>query len=247
MERTGLQWSYTHRAISVREHFRPMGDTTELHATLSSLPLFKNLDEETLRNLVREARIRSYQEGEIICYQGDSGVTCHIILKGKVRIYTTQEDGRELCVHILGPGEIVGEMAIFENLPRSANVEALEETTTMEVHRDTLIEILLKFPTLALSLLQAMSARLRSSTTHTGEMATLPVSERLMQRLHQLAKIAGKLTPDGVRILLPMTQQELADMVGTSRESVNRALAQLRRQGKIRLDRGWVVILNELR
>jgi CRP/FNR family transcriptional regulator len=136
-------------------------------------------------------------------------------------------------------------MALFEGLPRSANVETLEETQTLELQRDVLLGLLQQSPKLALNLLQAMSARLRSSTEEAGELASLTVVERLARQLQKLAEWSGTPEPDGIRIMVPMTQQELATMIGTSRESVNRALVQLRRQGKVRMEKGWIVLLTE--
>ena len=123
-------------------------------------------------------------------------------------------------------------------------MEALEETHTLAIHRDALLRSLQESPSLALGLLQALSARLRHATAEAEGLASLTVSERLMRRLAQLAAWAGMTAPGGVRITLPLTQQELATLIGASRESVNRALVRLRRQGKIRLEEGWIVILD---
>ena len=248
MEQTRLQWRYTSHNASTphKGHCKRMrNDLAERLDLLKSLPMFRSLDDELLRYLAEESRRRQFEAEDVICYQGDPGSTCHIVVQGRVRIFVIGDDGRELSVRILGPGEIVGEMAIFENLPRSASVEALERTLTLEMHREVLFECLQRSTTLALNLLQAMSARLRSSTVETEKMSSLTVVERVMRRLRQLAEWSGKPVSDGVRIVVPMTQQELATMVGTSRESVNRALVQLRRQGKVRLEKGWIVLLNE--
>lgn len=220
-------------------------DSTERVAFLQSLSLFKGLDKELLHYLAENSHQRWFPAGETICYQGDAGSTCHIVLRGRVRIFLTGEDGRELSVHIMGPGDIFGEMALFEGLPRSANVEALEKTQTLELYHDTLLHCLQRSPALALNLLQALSSRLRSSTVEAEELASLTVIERLIRQLWKLAKWSGVPVPGGVRIMVPMTQQELATLIGTSRESVNRALVRLRRQGKVRLEEGWVVLLDE--
>jgi CRP/FNR family transcriptional regulator len=217
-----------------------MDKTTLLH----SLPLFQGLDEEALQQLAKGALQRQFAAGEIICYQGDPGSTCHIITKGRVRVFVMGEEGRELSVRITGPGEIIGEMSLLESLPRSASVEALENTHTLELHQDALLRCLRESSQLAMNLLQSLSSRLRSSTTEAEELASLTVVERLMRRLQQLAELSGQPVPDGVRVMFPMTQQELAALVGTSRESVNRALVRLRRQGKVRLDQGWIVLLD---
>jgi CRP/FNR family transcriptional regulator len=182
---------------------------------------------------------------DILFHQGDPGSTCHVIVKGKVRVFVIGEDGHELAMRILGPGEIVGEMALFEDLPRSANVQALEETHTLELHQDVLLRCLQRSPTLALSLLRAMSERLRYTVEEAEGLASLTVGERLMRRLRKLAEWSGAPVQGGVRLSLPMTQQELAALVGTSRESVNRAMVRLRRDGKVRIDNGWIVLLNK--
>jgi CRP/FNR family cyclic AMP-dependent transcriptional regulator len=221
-------------------------DSTDRVALLQSLQLFRGLDEEILCQLAKNSRRREFRASEIICYQGDSGSTCHVIIRGKVRIFLASGEGRELSVRILGPGEIFGEMALFEGLPRSANVEALEETQTLELQHEVLLDCLRKSPTLALNMLQALSARLRSSTVEAEGLALLTVDERLARQLHKLAEWSGRPAPGGgVRIMVPMTQQELAALIGTSRESVNRALVRLRRQGKVRLEKGWIVLLDE--
>lgn len=212
---------------------------------LRSIPLFSDLNDDMLRFLAEEAHNRIFQEGELVFFQGDPGRTCHIITKGRVRVFVQGEDGRELAISILGPGEIVGEMALFEDLPRSASIEAVEETHTLELYQETVLRGVQRSPQLALSLLRALSSRLRSTTEDAEGLASLPVSERLIRRLHRLAQWAGRPEPDGIRIALPMTQQELAALVGTSRESVNRALVRLRQQGRVRLDDGWIVLISE--
>lgn len=218
--------------------------STERMTFLQSFSLFRGLSNDELRYLATEARRRRFRAGEMIIYQGEPGSACHILIRGRVRVFLIGEDGRELAVRILGPGEIVGEMALFEDLPRSANVEALEETQTLELQREALLRCLRKSSGLALSLLRALSARLRSTTEEAEGLASLTVPERLTRRLRQLAEWSGTPAPDGVRIVPPMTQQELAALIGTSRESVNRALVRLRRQGKVRLEDGWIVLLD---
>jgi len=213
-------------------------------AFLQSLPLFRGLSSDALHRLAAESRHRRFRAGEVIFYQAEPGSTCHIVVRGRVRVLLVGEDGRELAVRILGPGEIVGEMALLEDLPRSASVEALEETETLELHRDVLLFALRTSPALALSLLRDLSARLRYVTEQAEGLASLTVADRLMRQLRQLAEWSGTPVPGGVRIVPPMTQQELAALIGTSRESVNRALVRLRRQGKLRLDGGWIVLLD---
>ncbi len=243
----GLQWSHVlatmpSRAGMCRES--KVDDTTELLPLLHPLPLFRELSVQEMRILLAETRHRVFQIEQLIFSQDEPGATCHILIQGRVRIFIIGEDGRELSMRILGPGEIVGEMALFENLPRSASVVALEATHTLELDQEALLRCVRRCPVLALSLLQALSARLRHTTEEAEGLASQPVPERLLRRLQQLANGSGVRVQDGIRIALPMTQQELATLVGTSRESVNRALVRLRQQGSVRLEGGWIILLD---
>lgn len=252
-----LQWIHMYPTTAHKESQKRMTDRpvssnrtstdplTTRAAFLRALPLFEGLNAAELRFLAEEARARTFAAGDAIFYEGDTGHTCHIIAQGKVRVYVIGEDGRELSISLLGPGEIIGEMALFDAMPRSAGVEAMEATTTLELHQDVLLHGLERSPTLALSLLRALSTRLRNTTEEAEGLATLMVADRLLLRLRRLSKWAGQPTADGVRITVPLTQQELAALVGTSRESVNRALAGLRKQGKVRLEEGWIVLLDK--
>jgi hypothetical protein len=151
MNGIGLQWGYQPTATTRPQYQKPatrptmtgndkaQDPLTERSAFLRSLPLFSGLTCEELRFLAGEARACEYETGEVIFHKGDLGYTCHIIVKGKVRIYVIGEDGRELSVSIFGPGEIFGEMALFEDLPRSASVETIEPTTTLELHQNVLL------------------------------------------------------------------------------------------------------------
>lgn len=219
-------------------------EIVRLYGHLLSHPLFQALSQNDLEILARELRPRTYQAGALLFRQGDLGSTCHIITHGRVRVYVIAEDGQELSIGIFGPGELIGEMAVYDDLPRSASVQAVEETRTLELDQDALMRCLRRSHNLALGLLRAMSNRLRTTTQDAEFLATMPVAERLLRRLERLAQWSGERTTDGVRIKPAMTQQELATLVGTTRESINRALVRLRDEGLVRLDGGWIVLLD---
>ncbi len=246
MNGIGLQWVGINPSVTLPascHRSNSMETIARRSAYLKSVSLFAGLNDEELRFLAEETRERTYDTDAILFYQGEVGHTCHIIMRGKVRVFVVGDDGHELSVCILGPGEIIGEMAMFEEVPRSANIQALEPTTTLELHQDVLLRGLQRSPNLALSLLRALSSRLRNTTEDAEKLVSLTVGERLLARLQRLADWAGRPTPDGTRIAFPMTQQQLAALVGTSRESVNRALAGLRREGKVRLEDGWLILM----
>jgi CRP/FNR family transcriptional regulator len=207
--------------------------------------LFKGLRDVDLRLLAGDARVRAFAADQVIFYQGDLGNTCYVTIHGKVRVFIIGEDGRELSVTFLGPGEIFGEMALFQDEPRSASIAAFEPTHTLELHQDILLRGLQRSPELALQLLRALSDRLRHRIEDAENLISLTVAERLMVRLWRLIEWAGQREVDGIRITFPITQQQLAALVGTSRESINRALSALRRAGKVRFDQGWIVLLDQ--
>jgi len=242
---TGLQWGRVNQYMDRAKSGGFMAKApVERKAFLGKIPLFQDLDDELLGFLADEVHVRLFPAGKVIVYQGESGGTCHVITDGRVRVYVVGEDGRELAFHIMGPGEIFGEMSLFEDLPRSASVEALEETHTLELDQEVMFRCLQRSPALALRLLQSMSARLRTTTKDAEGLASLPVTERLMRQLQRLAERSGRPVSDGVQIMIPLTQQDLAALVGTSRESVNRALVRLRHEGKVRLRGGWIILLH---
>ncbi len=244
MERIGVQWSQSYTGANYRSCVKSMPTSLpDLVPFLQSLTLFEGLNNDVLALIVKESCQRTFQAGEVLFHQGDPGATCHVIIAGRVRVFVVGEDGRELAMRIIGAGETVGEMALFEKLPRSASIEALEETHTLEIDQEAFFRILQRSPTLALHLLRAMSRRLRTTTEDAEGLASLPVPDRLMRQLRRLAQYSGAPTADGyIRIIPPMTQQELAALAGTSRESINRALVSLRREGRVRLEDGWILL-----
>lgn len=240
MHQTRVKWQQVSNAKGRK---RPV-DSNDIIAFLRSQPLFRDLQRSDLKQLAAAAHRRTFAAEAYIFRQGEGGATCHIILRGKVRVFVIGEDGRELSVRLLGPGEVIGEMALFEKAPRSASVVTLEPTETLEIGRDALLHAIRRYPSIAVHLLRALSARLRQTNEDAEWLASLPVVERLHLQLQRLAEWSGTPTADGVRITPPMTQQELAALVGTSRESVNRALMRLRQQNKVRLEDGWIILLN---
>jgi CRP-like cAMP-binding protein len=232
-------------ATETRKWETMTGEAAEMVDDLRALPLFEGLSDQVLRILATAARRRSFDPGEVLFHQGEQGTTCHVILSGTVRIYVIGEDGRELAVRIMRAGETVGEMALFDDQPRSASVEALELIRTLELDQDVLLRCVQRSPRLALHLLSTLSRRLRLTTEDAEGLASLTVTERLLRQLRRLARHSGVSVEGGTRIVPPMTQQDLAALVGTSRESVNRALVRLREEDVVRLEDGWIVLLDE--
>ena len=211
---------------------------------LKRVPLLANLSETELEALARDFSQRRFQQGETIFQQGDSGHMLYLIESGLVRIYVQSEQGQEMSVNVFGPGDLFGELSVIDEEPRSASVVAMEDTIVHLLSRERFREHMRRSPQLALDFLKALSVRVRYSTQQVGNLTLLDISGRLARKLLELAQLHGVVEPDGVRIDLALTQSDLASLVGTTRESVNKAMGAFRRQGLVRMQRGHMVIVD---
>lgn len=210
---------------------------------LRNLPLFAEMDDDELKRLASSLKQRSFTAGQTIFYQGDPGHAAYIIKSGQVRIYVHGEDGQEISVIIYGPGDLFGEMSLLDRQPRSATAVAMEDSRLLVISEDDLYRHLRQSHQLALNLMLALSTRLRETTQEVESLATLDVNRRLIKKLLYLAKRQGTSTEEGIHIQGHLTQQALASLISTSRESVNRALRALGRKGLINVRHGHIVIL----
>jgi CRP/FNR family cyclic AMP-dependent transcriptional regulator len=211
------------------------------HDLLRHTLLFAGLNDSELARVAYDLYRCSYAAGEILFHQGDPGAAIYIVETGRVRIYVPTEEGQEISVILYGPGETFGEMALLESAPRSATAEAMEDTVVLAMGSVPFYRHLQENYQVALNLMQHLSRRLRATTDQVRAMASLDVSRRTIQSLLRLAKRQGTPAADGIH-LGRLTQQELASLVGTSRESVNRALRALARKELVAVVRGEIVI-----
>jgi CRP/FNR family cyclic AMP-dependent transcriptional regulator len=210
---------------------------------LKKIPLFADLPEEQLQSLVGALGRRTYAKGQIILHQGDVGDSLFIICSGRVRIYTLSPEGHELSVWICDEGEFFGEMALLTGEPRSACAEAMQDTEVLVLHRHAFHDHLLSNPLTAIRIIEAMSHRLRHTTESAEGLMSMSVTQRLARKLLDLAGRYGVPTADGVLIDLDLSQEAIATLVGTTRESANRALSALRDQGILQVDRVRIRVL----
>lgn len=203
--------------------------------------LFAGLDDSELARIAHDLRRRHYEAGATLFHQGDPGAAVYIVETGRVRIYMPTEDGQEVSVIFYGPGEMFGEMALLEREPRSATAQAMEDTAVLVMGSAPFYRHLQENYQVALNVMQHLSRRLRETTVQVRSMASLDVSRRTIQALLQLAGRQGVPAPDGIH-LGRLTQQDLASLVGSSRESVNRALRALARKGLVAVVQGEIVI-----
>ncbi|HEY8478055.1 MAG TPA: Crp/Fnr family transcriptional regulator [Chloroflexota bacterium] len=211
-------------------------------SVLAQVPLFRRLAVEHLRQLAGVAVRRVFRRGEIVFHKGDPGGALYLIREGQVKIVLPSTDGGEALLAVLGPGEFFGELSLFDGASRSATVVAVEPTETLVLRRDDFLGVLTSQPQVAIELLRVLSQRLRATDELIEDAVFLDLGGRLVKKLLELAESHGCQTPQGVAIRLRLTQQELASMVGASRESVNKHLSSLRARGLIALDRGQITL-----
>jgi CRP/FNR family cyclic AMP-dependent transcriptional regulator len=222
----------------------PSGGRDEVQdRVLSRVPLFAELPPERIHELAQSVRRRTYHRGETIFHKGDPGNGLYMIGAGQVKIVLPSEMGEEAMLAVLEAGEFFGELALFDGLPRSATVVAVQNAEVLVLHRDDFMSFVGRNPEVVSALFAALSRRLRDADEMIEDAIFLDVPGRLAKRLLDLADKHGRAEDKGVAIDLKLTQQDLAAMVGATRESVNKHLGWMRDHGLIQLDRQRIVIL----
>jgi CRP-like cAMP-binding protein len=211
---------------------------------LRTVPIFQQLNDEHLHYLGARLGEHSYPRGALIFRQGSEGDELHLIVSGQVRIYTNSELGQELSVRIFAGGDFFGELALLDGRPRSATAETMRPTTTLTLHRAAFLQAIEAFPGIAISVLEELSTRLRATNTYIEHLATHSAAQRVVRTLLDLADQHGIVERDATRINLHLTQDDLASLVGTTRETVNRVLSGLREQGLVRIERAQLSVIN---
>ena len=208
------------------------------------VPLFADLTDAQLETLIQDFSRRQFRQDEAIFQQGDPGQALYMVESGQVRIYVQDEQGQETSVILCGPGDLFGELALIDGLPRSASAVAMEDTVVLALNHDRFREQMRRYPQMALNLMKALSVRVRYNTQQVGSLTLLDIPGRLAHKLLELAQDHGQVEPDGVRINLALTQSDLAGLIGTTRESVNKAMSTFRREGLILVRQNHIIIMD---
>lgn len=211
---------------------------------LRQAPLFSALDDEAATALSASMAETRLRRGDVLFHEGDSGDRLYIVLDGKVKLGRSAADGRENLLAVMGPGQMFGELSLFDPGPRSATVTAVTDATFASLSHEDLLRWLEGRPTVARSLLNQLAARLRKSNDVVADLVFSDVPGRVAKALLDLADRFGRSADDGVHVHHDLTQEELAQLVGASRETVNKALADFASRGWIRLEPRSVVIMD---
>jgi CRP-like cAMP-binding protein len=219
-------------------------DPARIRATIARSPLFQALPIQAIEDLTQRVSVKRVPVQTTIVSQDEPGDSMFVIMTGRVKVVIFGENGREVTLSILRPGDSFGEMSLFDGEERSANCIAVEPTTLLVLGRDDLLRHLSQHPRTALNLLGEMARRLRRADQSIAQLALCDVNERLIHRLVSLAREEGTDSPDGVLVRRRPTQQELANMIGSCRETISRAFNQLARDGLI-IPRGRALVVTK--
>lgn len=208
-------------------------------------PLLASLAEDDLRRLMQVARRRVFGRREVVFHRGDPADTLHVVSKGRFAVQITTPLGDTALLRILGPGEAFGELALLAPVgPRSATVTALEPGETRSIHQLDFDGLRTRHPEVTDVLVQVLAEQVRRLSEQLVEALYVDADRRVLRRLRETHLLYGGEDGD---VAVPLTQEELAQLAGTSRATVNRVLRDAERDGTVRLGRGKVVVLDPAR
>ncbi len=211
---------------------------------LRRAPLFAALDEEQSAELRASMTETTLARGEALFHEGDPGDRLYVVTEGKVKLHRTSPDGRENMLAVLGPGELIGELSLFDPGPRTATGSALTEVKLLGLGHNDLQPWLNVRPEVASALLRAIARRLRRTNDSMSDLVFSDVPGRVAKQLLDLSRRFGVQSEEGIHVVHDLTQEELAQLVGASRETVNKALADFAGRGWLRLEARAVILLD---
>ncbi|AKU19245.1 Crp/Fnr family transcriptional regulator [Luteipulveratus mongoliensis] len=215
--------------------------TTE---SVRKAPLFAPLDDEAAEALLASMTPSKIERGQELFHEGDQGDRLYVITEGKIKLGRRSPDGRENLLAILGPGEMFGELSLFDPGPRTATATAVAETELVALGHNDLTSFLKDRPEVAITMLGALARRLRRTNEALGDLVFTDVPGRVAKALLDLSARFGRPADDGVLVAHDLTQEELAQLVGASRETVNKALADFASRGWLKLEARAVTLLD---
>jgi CRP-like cAMP-binding protein len=222
---------------------KPMAAKNEEEAVRKA-PLFTALDDASATSLRASMSGVKLSRGQTLFKEGDAGDQLFVVVDGKLKLGTTSNDGRENLLSILGPGDMFGELSLFDPGPRTATATAVVDSKLLALANDQVIGWVKEHPQVSLQLLGRLAQRLRKANDVLSDLVFADVPGRVAKAIIELGERFGTQKPDGLHVNHELTQEELAQLVGASRETVNKALADFSSRGWIKLEPRMVIILN---
>jgi CRP-like cAMP-binding protein len=214
--------------------------TPDKHAVLRQHPLFAELDPKVVDRLLTYARSRIVAAGAMIFARGDAGTGLFMVCSGTVKIANHSADGKDAVFNLLGAGDIFGEIALLDGRPRTANAVALTRCELIAIDRRDFIPLVKDQPEIALKLIEVLCARLRHVSEQVEDVLFLDLPGRLAKTL---LRLAGRARPSSSGRKVAITQREIGQIIGMSRESTNKQLREWALQNWVRLERGGITVL----
>jgi CRP/FNR family cyclic AMP-dependent transcriptional regulator len=211
---------------------------------LKSIPLFSELNDRDLDKITQVASRQRYHKDNLILIEEEVGSTMFVILSGRVKISRVSDDGREVILSILSEGDFFGEMSLLDGQTRSANVTATEISELLVIRREEFLQLLRDFPQIAINLLKELAQRIRKGDEHIKSLSLQDATGRVASTLLRIAEDSGVFRRGQVEIMEVPLQQDLANMAGTSRETISRVIKSLCEQGYLKKASGKIIILD---
>lgn len=211
---------------------------------LAQIPMFEHLAQEDLTHLSGLLQQRRYSKGEVIFHQGDVGTALFIVRRGEVAIRLSSSEGKEVILALLGRGDAFGELALLDGEPRSTDAVARDETHLLSLHQEDFRRFLGERPQVAMGLLAVLSRMVRRVTQLVHDSAFLDARARLARVLLDLARSQGQPSSEGGVVIPKLTQAELANLCGVTRESANKWLRFYTREGLLTSENGQITIVD---
>lgn len=203
---------------------------------LKNVPIFSDLDEETLTKVAKSGVLKSFKKNNIILSEEDPGSALFVIEEGKVKVSRSSNDGKEVILAIINESDFFGEMALLDGMVRSATVTALEDSKLFMIQRNEFLELLKNYPEVSIALLTELTKRLRASSMKVKALSLKDAEGKVATVLLELADQIGTIKQGVVEVDHLPYQQELANMAGTSRETISRTLHSFAKKGLVELD-----------
>jgi CRP/FNR family transcriptional regulator, cyclic AMP receptor protein len=220
------------------------GPVDNAEGVLRRAPLFDALDDDGARTLRRQMAEVKLSRGEHLFNEGEDGDALYVVLDGKMKLTRAASDGRENLLSVIGPGEMFGELSLFDPRPRTSSASAVTDAVLASLKHEALMPWLRERPEVSLHMLRALSQRLRRANDVMADLVFTDVPGRVAKNLLDLADRFGSKEADGLHVHHDLTQEELAQLVGASRETVNKALADFAARGWLQISARSVLILD---